>query len=308
MIFLVARPVHRVYLLRNSSVFGFAELSFSETLSPHGLSFTLPSTVGPFPWQMRPLLLPGGPLGRSMQWGLLLIWAQGLRQAAILASGAVTGRIITTGNISAEEGGSVTLQCHLSSTTATVTQVDWKQQDRMLAIYHTNLGWRAYPAFRERVALGPNLDLTLRSLTTNDTGEYSCIYHTFPDGMYKGRLFLEVLQSSGAEQRTGFQILLLGVILLVVICTAVTAVVALTRKRKFLRIRSAGSGIQRALPEQEEWGPRVLSSPGSCVQAGAMPAGLSGEPCGDDYAEPHDYFNILSYRSLGDISFPAETG
>ncbi|XP_045707536.1 T-cell immunoreceptor with Ig and ITIM domains [Phyllostomus hastatus] len=243
-----------------------------------------------------------------MQWGLLLIWAQGLRQAAILASGAATGRIITTGNISAEEGGSVTLQCHLSSTTATVTQVDWKQQDQMLAIHHTKMGWHIYPDFRERVAPSPSLDLTLKSLTTNDTGEYSCIYHTFPDGMYRGRLFLEVLQSSGAEQGAGFQILLLGVLLLVVTCTAVTVVVALTRKRKFLRIRSAGSGLRRVPPEQEGWGPSVLSSPGSCVQAGAAPAGLCREPSGEDYAEPHDYFNVLSYRSLGDISFPAETG
>lgn len=120
--------------------------------------------------------------------------------------GAMAGRIGTTGNISAEEGGSVTLQCHLSSTTATVTQVDWKQRDRFLAIHHTESGWSIYPAFRGRVVPRPNLGLTLQSLTTNDTGVYSCIYHTFPDGIYRGRLFLEVLQSSGmpsgAEQRT----------------------------------------------------------------------------------------------------------
>lgn len=120
-----------------------------------------------------------------------------LMHASFPALGAATGRIITTGDISAEEGGSVTLQCHLSSTTATVTQVDWKQQDQMLATHHTKMGWHIHPAFRERVAPGPSLGLILRLLTTNDTGEYSCIYHTFPDGMYKGRLFLEVLQSSG---------------------------------------------------------------------------------------------------------------
>ncbi|XP_008144838.1 T-cell immunoreceptor with Ig and ITIM domains [Eptesicus fuscus] len=247
-----------------------------------------------------------------MWWWLLLIWAQGLRQAPLLASGAVTGRIGTTGNISAEEGGSVTLQCHLSSTAATVTQVDWKQRDRFLAIHHTESGWSIYPAFRGRVVPRPNLGLTLQSLTTNDTGVYSCIYHTFPDGIYRGRLFLEVLRSSGAGHRPGLLIPLLGVLLLVVICTAVTVVVTLARKKKFLRIRSAESGLRRVPCGQEEWGLGVPASPASCVRAEAAAAGSGSGSCreqrDDDYDEPHDYFNVLSYRSLGDISFPAETG
>ena len=101
------------------------------------------------------------------------------------------------GNISAEEGGSVTLQCHLSSTTAKVTQVNWKQQDQVVAIHHARLGWHIDPAFRERVVPDSNLGLTLQSLTSNDTGEYTCIYHTYPDGIYKGALFLQVLRHSG---------------------------------------------------------------------------------------------------------------
>ncbi|TKC47809.1 hypothetical protein EI555_005499, partial [Monodon monoceros] len=188
--------------------------------------------VGQFRWQKRPQLLPVGPLGRSMQWCLLLLWAQGLRQALLPASGAVTGRIVTTGNISAEEGGSVTLQCHLSSTTAKVTQVNWKQQDQVLAIHHASLGWHIDPAFMERMVPGPNLGLTLQSLTRNDTGEYVCIYHTYPDGIYKGTVFLEVLQSSVAEHSAGFQIPLLGALatVLAVIGTAVIVVLTLARK------------------------------------------------------------------------------
>eukprot|EP00069_Balaena_mysticetus_P022409 bmy_03448T0 len=172
-------------------------------------------------------------LGSSMQWCLLLLWAQGLRPARLPASGAVTGRIVTTGNISAEEGGSVTLQCHLSSTTAKVTQVNWKQQDQVLAIHHASLGWHIDPAFTERMVPGPNLGLTLQSLTRNDTGEYICIYHTYPDGIYKGTLFLEVLQSSVAEHSAGFQIPLLGAMatVLAVIGTAVIVVVTLARKK-----------------------------------------------------------------------------
>lgn len=121
----------------------------------------------------------------------------GLMQAFSSSTAAVTGRIITVGNISAEEGGSVTLQCHLASTTAIVTQVNWEQQNQLLAIHHSQKGWHVVPAFRKRVVPSPNLGLTLRSLTMNDTGEYFCMYHTFPDGIYKGRLFLKVLQSSG---------------------------------------------------------------------------------------------------------------
>lgn len=111
---------------------------------------------------------------------------------------------MTTGNISAKEGGSVTLQCHLSSTTANVTQVNWEKQDQLLAVHHTDLGWHIYPAFRERVAPGPNLGLTLQSLTENDTGEYLCTYHTYPDGIYRGTFFLEVLQSSGMPSGAGW--------------------------------------------------------------------------------------------------------
>lgn len=117
--------------------------------------------------------------------------------------GAVTGRIVTVGNISAEEGDSVTLQCHLSSTTAEVTQVNWEQQDQPLAVHHPTLGWYIYPVFRKRVAPGPNLDLILQSLTVNDTGEYFCTYYTYPDGIYKAKLFLEVLQSSGMPSGSG---------------------------------------------------------------------------------------------------------
>uniref|UniRef100_UPI002FE4FA7F T-cell immunoreceptor with Ig and ITIM domains n=1 Tax=Homo sapiens TaxID=9606 RepID=UPI002FE4FA7F len=106
----------------------------------------------------------------------------------------MTGTIETTGNISAEKGGSIILQCHLSSTTAQVTQVNWEQQDQLLAICNADLGWHISPSFKDRVAPGPGLGLTLQSLTVNDTGEYFCIYHTYPDGTYTGRIFLEVLE------------------------------------------------------------------------------------------------------------------
>ncbi|XP_076973679.1 T-cell immunoreceptor with Ig and ITIM domains [Tamandua tetradactyla] len=252
-------------------------------------------------------MLPVGPLGRSMQLYLLLIWAQGLRQVPLPTSGAVTGRIVTVRNISAKEGSSVTLQCHLSSTTAKVSQVNWKRLDQHVALCQTELGWYVYPAFSGRVVPGPSLDLTFQSLTTNDTGEYFCIYHTYPDGIYQGRIFLEVLGSSVAEHSAGFQGPLLGVLgtALAVICTAIIGAVALIRK-KSLRIHSAESGPRRTPSEREEWSTRAPSVPGSCMQAEATPADLCRELGEEDSAEPQ-YFNILSYRSLGSFSFPVES-
>ncbi|XP_025136606.2 T-cell immunoreceptor with Ig and ITIM domains isoform X2 [Bubalus bubalis] len=273
------------------------------------------------------------------------LWGACLANPKKEAGGAVTGRIVTMGNISAEEGGSVTLQCHLSSTTAKVTQVNWNLQDQVVAIHHDRLGWHIDPAFKERVVPDSNLGLTLRWLTSNDTGQYTCVYHTYPDGIYKGVLFLQVLRHSGmpgarwlrtlmlddritaerdlptlahihitwelsnvAEYSAGFQIPLLGAVAaaLVVICIAVIAVATLARK-KSLRIRSAEGDLGRGPSEPEACRPRVVSSPGSCVQADA---GLCGDQGSEDHAEaePHEYFNVLSYRSLASFSFPTETG
>ncbi|XP_059746164.1 T-cell immunoreceptor with Ig and ITIM domains isoform X2 [Bos taurus] len=236
------------------------------------------------------------------------LWGTCLADPKKEAGGAVTGRIVTMGNISAEEGGSVTLQCHLSSTTAKVTQVNWNLQDQVVAIHHDSLGWHINPAFKERVVPDSNLGLTLRWLTSNDTGQYTCVYHTYPDGIYKGVLFLQVLRHSVAEYSAGFQIPLLGAMaaVLVVICIAVIAVATLARK-KSLRIRSAEGDLGRGPSEPEACRPRVVSSPGSCVQADA---GLCDDQGSEDHAEaePHEYFNVLSYRSLASFSFPTETG
>ncbi|XP_042524775.1 T-cell immunoreceptor with Ig and ITIM domains [Dipodomys spectabilis] len=239
---------------------------------------------------------------------LLLLWAQGLRQAGLLASGVMTGVLITKGNISAEEGDSVILQCLLSSTMANVTQVNWEQQEKFLATYHTDFGWHINPSFRERLIPGPSLGLTILSLTRNDTGEYLCIYHTYPDGIYKGRIFLEVLERSASKNSTWVLIPWLGAMATVLgaICSAVIRAVTLSRKKP-LTITSVESRPRSTPAELQEWSPSIPCSSRSCVQEEASSAVPCGQERGDDYAEPHDYFNVLSYRSLGSFSFLAET-
>ncbi|XP_038200318.1 T-cell immunoreceptor with Ig and ITIM domains [Arvicola amphibius] len=234
---------------------------------------------------------------------LLLIWVQGLILAAFLTSGATKGTIQTKGNISAEEGGSVILQCHFFSSTAEVTQVNWEQRDQILAVYSADQGWHVPSVFSERVIPGPSLGLTFQSLTMNDTGEYSCTYHTYPDGIYKERIFLKVQGSSGPQ----FQMASLGgdmAAVLGIICLMITGV-AVRARQKSPRIHSMGSGLGRTAAEPQEASLRCLSAPGGPVQTEAAPAGLCGEE--DDYAEPRDYFNVLSYRSLESFSVLAKT-
>ncbi|XP_021040090.1 T-cell immunoreceptor with Ig and ITIM domains [Mus caroli] len=237
---------------------------------------------------------------------LLLVWVQGLIQAAFLATGATAGTIDTKGNISAEEGGSVILQCHFSSDTAEVTQVDWKQRDQLLAIYSVDMGWHVSSVFSERVVPGPSLGLTFQLLTMNDTGEYFCTYHTYPSGIYKGRIFLKVQESSVAQFQTaslgGTMVAVLGLI-----CLMVTGVTVLARK-KSIRMHSIKSGLGRTEAEPQEWSLRSLSSPGGPVQTQAAPAGPCGEQAEDDSADPQDYFNVLSYRSLESFIAVSKTG
>lgn len=238
---------------------------------------------------------------------LLLVWVQGLIQAAFFAAGARAGTTIETkGDISAEEGGSVTLQCHFSSDTAEVTQVNWEQWDQLLAIYSVDLGWYVPSVFSERVVPGPSLGLTLQSLTMNDTGEYFCTYHTYPDGIYKERIFLKVRESSVTQ----FQMASLGgaiAAVLGIICFLVTGLTVLVRKKSF-RTHPIESGHGTMEAEPQEWSLRIPSSPGGPVQTQAAPAGLCGEQAEDSYADPQDYFNVLSYRSLESFIALSKTG
>lgn len=236
---------------------------------------------------------------------MLLVWVQGLTETAFLAAGATAGTMETKGNISAEEGGSVVLQCHFSSDTAEVTQVNWEQRDQLLAVYSVDLGWYVPSVFSDRVVPGPSLGLTFQSLTTNDTGEYFCTYHTYPDGIYKGRIFLKVQESSAH-----FQIALLGgtmAAVLGLICLMATGVTVLARKRS-IRMHSVESGLGRTEAEPQEWNLRILSSPSGPVQTQAAPADLCGEQTEDDYTDPQDYFNVLSYRSLESFIALSKTG
>ncbi|XP_072470049.1 T-cell immunoreceptor with Ig and ITIM domains [Notamacropus eugenii] len=242
-----------------------------------------------------------------MNWWLLLLW-----QALLPNSGAVIGRIFAVEKMSAVEGTSATFQCNLLYTTAMVTQVTWSRNDQMLAILDSVHGSFINPVYQKKVNLARGYGITLLSLTANDTGEYHCDFHTFPDGIYKGNIFLEVTElnlpgdSAPETLDSSHSRISLGVIVSVTIIIAATVImlVIFSAKRKIFRIHSANYGL-RSPSEQNELSP---SSHGRCLQLEATPMTISQDyQQGNDLGQSHEYFNILSYRSLSSFNIPVET-
>ncbi|XP_074067389.1 LOW QUALITY PROTEIN: T-cell immunoreceptor with Ig and ITIM domains [Macrotis lagotis] len=228
--------------------------------------------------------------------------------------GTVTGRILTVEKMSAVEGTSATLQCFLLYTSAKVTQVTWKKNDHLLTTLESFYGSFIYPLFRNmNLALGHSI--TLLSLTTNDTGEYHCDFHTFPDGIYRGNIFLEVTElslpgDSAAEtsdsyhSRNSFGIM---VSVVVIIVATVIIMVILGVKRKLFRINAVNNSFMGRSPSrQNELRPNSLDR---CLQIEATPMTIRQDyKQENDIAESHEYSNILSYRSLRSFTSPLETG
>ncbi|XP_068920604.1 T-cell immunoreceptor with Ig and ITIM domains-like [Petaurus breviceps papuanus] len=229
-----------------------------------------------------------------------------------MTAGAVTGRILAVKKMSAAEGTSATFQCNLLNTTAKVTQVTWKRNDQLLAKRDSVYGSFINPIFEKKVNLALGHGITLLSLTTNDTGEYHCNFHTFPDGIYTRNIFLEVTEpsfpgGSAAEALdSSHSRISLGVMVSVIIVSAATVItlVILGVKTKTFKISSVNYSC-RSPSKQNELSP---SSCGRCLQLEATPMTINQDYQQENYsAQFHEYFNILSYRSLSSFNLPVET-
>ncbi|XP_036600006.1 T-cell immunoreceptor with Ig and ITIM domains [Trichosurus vulpecula] len=226
--------------------------------------------------------------------------------------GAVTGKISAVEKMSAVEGTSATFQCNLLYTTAKVTQVTWKRNDQLLATLDSVYGSFINPVFRKKVILALGYGITLLSLTANDTGQYHCDFHTFPDGIYKGNIFLEVTELSlpgdsaealdSSHSRISFGAMVS--VIIIIAATVIIMLVILGAKRKTFRINSANYGL-RSPSKQNELSP---NSNGRCLQLEDTPMTISQDyQQENDLTQSHEYFNILSYRSLSSFNLPVET-
>lgn len=82
-------------------------------------------------------------------------------------------------------------------TNITVSLVTWDQCNQVqLAVYLNKDTGRVQPAFTDKISLAAEYGIIVHLLGVNDTGDYCCKFHTFPDGLYEGRVSLEMTGES----------------------------------------------------------------------------------------------------------------
>ncbi|CAN2387748.1 negative regulation of interleukin-12 production, partial [Pristimantis euphronides] len=120
-------------------------------------------------------------------------------------TGSVAETFLRAQNITATEGSTVTLQCHLLIEDIKVTQViedikvtqvNWNFCNNQHIAFHVNYHdtkGMVVDKFSDRVSLAKDYGITISGINRNDTGQYCCIFNTFPLGKFTGRIYLQVL-------------------------------------------------------------------------------------------------------------------
>nr|XP_023963903.2 T-cell immunoreceptor with Ig and ITIM domains [Chrysemys picta bellii] len=222
--------------------------------------------------------------------------------------GDTTEKILTAGNVSAVENSNITLQCSLSLTNAIVSQVNWNRCNKvMLAVYLSKDKAMVQPAFTEKISLAAEYGITIHLLGVNDTGDYCCEFHTFPYGIYEGRMFLEL---TGASVETTFWknlpyiiiSLILGVLLLV--CFIVWI---LRRKKQTQKIHVPPHVLQKT-PSNSSGKDCSSQNPTTGSSGEASVASASSVGAQEESDDGHDYFNVLRYKSHSSSSTVVKMG
>ncbi|XP_074839661.1 T-cell immunoreceptor with Ig and ITIM domains [Carettochelys insculpta] len=242
--------------------------------------------------------------------GNLLLLGQLLWHMAPLlhVSGAISEKILTPGNVSAVENSNVTLQCHLSVTNAIVSQVNWNQCNRVtIAVYLNKEKATVQPAFTEKVSLAAEYGITIHFLRVNDTGDYCCEFHTFPYGIYQGRMFLEVTETS--EEKNvwkNFLYIIIGLVLGVFLLVCFTVWIC-RRKKQTQKIQVPPHVLEKVSsrsPGKECSSP----NPTTCYSARANMASTSNVGDQEECDDGHNYFNILQDKGHRSRSTVVQVG
>ncbi|XP_041089027.1 T-cell immunoreceptor with Ig and ITIM domains-like [Polyodon spathula] len=113
----------------------------------------------------------------------------------LLLSGSLALKAITPVNIVVAKGGVATLKCNLpqENSTSIITQSEWNRcNDKQVLVYHPEHGAAIPSEYTDRISDVRMDGFRIKETRENDTGEYCCIFTTFPSGKYEGKIVLEL--------------------------------------------------------------------------------------------------------------------
>ncbi|XP_075707130.1 T-cell immunoreceptor with Ig and ITIM domains [Rhinoderma darwinii] len=188
-------------------------------------------------------------------------------------------------NITATDGSTVTLRCHLLIDDTKVIQVNWNFcNDEHIAFHVNDHDTEAIvlQAYADRVSRAKDYGITISEVNRNDTGLYCCIYNTFPHGRFTGKIYLHVLSK---ETWTPELHLWAGCGLGILLVFAVIGAGSLYYKKK-----KSCAGSSNINPKTS--GAKPV---GSNIPSAALILSTSEEEEADG-----EYFNIILYNNMSD--------
>ncbi|KAM3934933.1 T-cell immunoreceptor with Ig and ITIM domains [Leptodactylus fuscus] len=170
-------------------------------------------------------------------------------------------------------GSSVTLKCHLLRSDTTITQVSWNFCNQVyIAFQISDTEGIVLQDFSERVTLAKDYGITISQLNRNDSGNYCCIYNTFPHGSFTGKIFLQVLSK---DPRTQDYYVWVGSGLGILLVVAAVGAGGFYYKKKTSKIFYSNSGPKTS---------------------GANPPNMASPALMTSSDETSEYFNVVLYH------------
>ncbi|KAJ1112441.1 hypothetical protein NDU88_000705 [Pleurodeles waltl] len=214
-----------------------------------------------------------------------VLW-HALALAVTSLSGVMAGTILTPGRISTAQGSMVTLKCDLFATNASVIHVIWNKCDKPTIAVYSGQEAKVTYKFKEKVTLAEGYGIEIWHADSKDAGNYCCVFYTFPDGRYDGKVFLQVTESQSNTQMSLIFGLSLGAVLVFGLVTAGT----LLLKCKNRKVLSRSLSLRNHYFSSQAFANNLQSTRLEITESEAM-TGTEVE----DSDETHDYFNVLQY-------------
>nr|XP_023648303.1 nectin-3-like protein [Paramormyrops kingsleyae]XP_023648313.1 nectin-3-like protein [Paramormyrops kingsleyae]XP_023648322.1 nectin-3-like protein [Paramormyrops kingsleyae]XP_023648331.1 nectin-3-like protein [Paramormyrops kingsleyae] len=165
--------------------------------------------------------------------------------------------IITDPHVNANMGGEFTLNCRLSLSNISVSQVEWswgssEKPEEKIVVFNKQFGTKYLsPKFGGRVTFfnhsQHHVSIQVSDVMMNDTGNYTCQYTTFPSGIFQATTTVTV-----TEPPHGSSLWIVGTVMAALLFTVLlTAAVYFTLKHAQKKT-SARSRSDQTINDQDK--------------------------------------------------------